>query len=33
MGITGDKIHNIIGKAVVKDFINFIEAEIVYNPE
>ena len=32
-GLTmGDKVHNILGNAIVKDHINMIEAEIVYNP-
>lgn len=28
----GERVHNFIGNAIIKDHVNMIDAEIVYNP-
>ena len=29
----GERVHNFTGNAIIRDHINLIEAEIIYNPE
>lgn len=29
----GERVHSYIGQAIIRDHINMIEAEIIYNPE